>query len=174
MFRPWASSARALTSTSKADSIRSLPILEASFMPYHLSVLRKAIAYGWFALAAGAIYVGYTFYARYDANQKMQRQAVEKEGEEAGKNLAASRQYLAENRAARMPLHHSLKEGATGKLCYGVVNAKTVALDPPVERVWPALTRCIEIKPAHSTTYTLTATDEAGHSVQRSATVEVH
>ncbi len=68
----------------------------------------------------------------------------------------------------------SLAKGATSKLCYGVVNAKTVALDPPVERVWPALTRCIEIKPAHTTTYTLTATDEGGHSTQQSATVEVH
>jgi hypothetical protein len=141
-------------------------------MLYHLSVLRKVIAYGWFALAAGALYVGYTFYARYDANQKMERQTTEKEGEEAEKEL--NRLGGTSLKIEQLYAPASLAKGATGKLCYGVVNAKTVTLDPPVEHVWPALTRCIEIKPVHSTTYTLTATDEAGHSVQQSATVEVH
>lgn len=141
-------------------------------MLYHLSVLRKVVTYGWFALAIGALYVGYTFYARYDANQKMQRRTTEKEGEEAEQEL--NRLGGTSLKIAQLYAPASLGKGQTGKLCYGVVNAKTVTLDPPVERVWPALTRCIEIKPTHSTTYTLTATDEAGHSVQQAATVEVH
>jgi hypothetical protein len=42
-------------------------------------------------------------------------------------------------------------------VCYGVVNATAVRLDPPVERVWPVLSRCFEVTPAKSTRYTLTA-----------------
>jgi hypothetical protein len=55
-----------------------------------------------------------------------------------------------------------------------VVNAKTVTLDPPVDEMWPALTRCIEITPKKTTEYTLTAKDASGHSVQQSVVVQVH
>jgi len=47
--------------------------------------------------------------------------------------------------------------GAKTLLCYGVENASAVRLDPPVERVWPALSRCFEIEPEAPRTYTLTA-----------------
>ncbi len=48
-------------------------------------------------------------------------------------------------------------KGESTKLCYGVENADAVKLDPPVDRVWPALSHCIEATPARETTYTLTA-----------------
>ncbi len=47
--------------------------------------------------------------------------------------------------------------GDKANLCYGVENADEVTLDPPVDRVWPSFTRCIEIQPARRTVYTLTA-----------------
>ena len=47
--------------------------------------------------------------------------------------------------------------GGKARVCYGVVNATAVRLDPPVEGVWPAVSRCIEVTPARSTRYTLTA-----------------
>jgi hypothetical protein len=42
------------------------------------------------------------------------------------------------------------------QLCYGVENADTVRLEPAIDRVWPASTRCFGI-PARAATYTLTA-----------------
>ena len=42
-------------------------------------------------------------------------------------------------------------------ICYGVENAKTVRLEPPVENLTPALTRCIWVEPRQDTTYTLIA-----------------
>lgn len=42
-------------------------------------------------------------------------------------------------------------------ICYGVVNANQVRLKPPVEKVWPALSRCFDVAPSHTTRYTLTA-----------------
>lgn len=58
-------------------------------------------------------------------------------------------------------------------LCYGVEQAKRVRLSPPVEEVWPALTRCFDIAPPHTTKYILTAEDEQGAMVSESFTVEV-
>jgi len=53
----------------------------------------------------------------------------------------------------------ALAHGEKTLLCYGVVHATTVKIDPPVGDVWPSLSRCIEIAPVKSTRYTLTAGD---------------
>jgi hypothetical protein len=60
--------------------------------------------------------------------------------------------------------------GETAKLCYGVDNADELTLDPPVDRVWPAFARCIEIKPPAKVTYTLTAR-HGSERVSQSVTV---
>src|SRR5690242_12743587 len=53
-------------------------------------------------------------------------------------------------------------KGMHGQLCYGVEGAKSVGIDPPVEQLWPAVSRCFEISPKGKTTYTLTARGENG------------
>src|SRR5579884_2413149 len=50
-----------------------------------------------------------------------------------------------------------LPKGLTGKLCYGVENTKKLELKPPVDDVYSAMTRCFEVTPKKTTTYTLTA-----------------
>ena len=55
-----------------------------------------------------------------------------------------------------------ISRGATALLCYGVVNAKAVRLDPPAADVWPSMSRCFEVTPVKTTRYTLTA-ESAGH-----------
>jgi hypothetical protein len=66
-----------------------------------------------------------------------------------------------------------LGKGEKTLLCYGVENAASVRLSPPVDKVWPSMSRCIEIAPAAATKYTLTAEDSQGHSVSQSAEVTV-
>lgn len=56
----------------------------------------------------------------------------------------------------------TIAPGAKAVLCYGVVNAKEVRLEPPVEKVWPAVSRCFDVAPEHTTRYTLTA-ESADH-----------
>jgi hypothetical protein len=58
-------------------------------------------------------------------------------------------------------------------LCYGVENAKSVRLEPGIEKMWPALTRCFDIVPTHTTRYTLMAESEKGEAVSETVTVEV-
>ena len=65
----------------------------------------------------------------------------------------------------------AIARGEKALVCYGVVNAASVRLDPPDEDVWPSLSRCFEVGPARTTRYTLTA-ESADHRAV-SAAVEV-
>ena len=65
----------------------------------------------------------------------------------------------------------AITKGRKALLCYSVVNATVVRLDPPVERVWPSMSRCFEVAPTRSTRYTLTA-GGADHKTT-SETIEV-
>ena len=67
----------------------------------------------------------------------------------------------------------AITAGAKALLCYGVLNAKVVRLDPHVERVWPALSRCFDVVPARTTRYTLTAEGADGKAVSQSLEIVV-
>ena len=67
----------------------------------------------------------------------------------------------------------AIPKGSKGLLCYSVENATAVRLDPPVERVWPAMSRCFEVTPDKMTAYTLTAESADGQTVSKSVTVQV-
>ncbi len=67
----------------------------------------------------------------------------------------------------------SISRGANALLCYSVVNAKSVRLDPPVEDVWPALSRCFNVSPAKTTRYTFTAESASGESASKAFEVKV-
>lgn len=64
-----------------------------------------------------------------------------------------------------------VERGEATIVCYGVANADRVRIDPPVAALKPALNRCIEIKPAATTTYTLTAENDRGE--QQSQALEI-
>jgi hypothetical protein len=64
-------------------------------------------------------------------------------------------------------------EGGMTLLCYGVSNAKSVRIEPPVDGVSPSPSRCVEIRPKGETEYTLTAEGDDGHAVSQSVTVRV-
>lgn len=66
-----------------------------------------------------------------------------------------------------------LNEGGKTVLCYGVSNARSVRIDPPVEGVSPALSRCVEVRPKRETLYTLIAEDSDGRTVSQSVGVRI-
>lgn len=136
-------------------------------------MLRKIVSYTWIAVAIGVLYVAYTFFARYDANAKAERIAAAREAEQARKEL----DVLGGDSVKIMHFFASamaISKGGKGRLCYGVANAKTVRIEPDVtERIWPALSHCVDIAPKRDTEYTLTATDAAGHSTEKKITVLV-
>jgi hypothetical protein len=68
----------------------------------------------------------------------------------------------------------TISRGDSTDLCYGVSNAKSVKLEPQSGAVWPSFERCVSVSPRKTTTYTLTATDAAGHTKSATVAVEVH
>ena len=63
--------------------------------------------------------------------------------------------------------------GQPWSLCYGVLNAKSVRMDPPVAGLYPTLSKCMEVRPRKETRYTLTAEDAAGRTVSKSIVLPV-
>jgi hypothetical protein len=67
----------------------------------------------------------------------------------------------------------SIPKGEKSLLCYGVEGASAVRIEPPVEQLSPALTRCFEVRPKEATTYKLIAEGRAGGSAEQTITVDV-
>jgi hypothetical protein len=63
--------------------------------------------------------------------------------------------------------------GGKSLLCYGVANASTVTIEPAVQGVSPSLSRCVEVRPTESITYTLIATGGSGSKATREVKVTV-
>jgi hypothetical protein len=123
-------------------------------------------------IIAGAIYDGWIFYSRRSVNREAAEGKAEKEANRERRTLDAY-----DGGGLRIldfyAVPDTVRRGARTNLCYGVTGAKTVRMEPAVEAVWPALTRCVQVSPGKDTEYKLVAEDEAGHSVTRSITVAV-
>jgi hypothetical protein len=136
-------------------------------------VLRKLLPFTTAALIIAVLYVGWIFLSRWQESRTLREKAQQQQVEDARKTVAA----YGDGRVKIMNFTISpglLGRGEKANLCYGVSNAKTVTIEPkPDENVWPSLARCVEASPKQTTTYTLTATDGAGHTEQQALTVQV-
>jgi hypothetical protein len=119
-----------------------------------------------------AIYAGWIFYSRWSVARDTQRATAAHELERARKDVemnGGTRLKITMLYATQGTVH----KGQPAQICYGVVNAKNIAFDPPVADVWPSMNRCVDVSPSKSTTYTLTADDGAGHSDKAQIEVQV-
>jgi hypothetical protein len=66
-----------------------------------------------------------------------------------------------------------LSRGEKELLCYGVENAKTVWLSPPRQELTASATRCVEVNPSSTTTYTLSAEGADGPPATQEVTIDV-
>ena len=132
---------------------------------------------GFAALATIALaYSAFTFWSRWQENQDIaakeksaqataQRDSAEKSVEVLGGTEFKIISFYA------MP--GTIQRGETVDMCYGVSNAKSVKLDPPVANVWPSVDRCMQVAPKNTTTYTFTADDGKGNTKTAQLTIEV-
>ena len=126
-------------------------------------------------LAAGGIYLGATFYSRWQANQAIEQKI---QGNAAAKERSQNQQAVDAMGGNRFDIlqYYSdpaeIRAGEQSELCYSVSNAKTVKIDPaPEDPTWPAYQRCVHVSPHKTTKYTLTIEDAAGNT--KSAALEV-
>lgn len=120
----------------------------------------------------GVVYVGGVFYTRWHRDQVMQEQVAAAKRDEAQKvfeGMGGDRFDI----LRFFPYPEEIKRGDSTMLCYGVSNAKSVTLEPQSNAVWPAFDRCVTVSPKKTTTYTLAATDAAGHTKSATVTVDV-
>ena len=134
--------------------------------------LKRALRWTWVLVAAVLIYAAATVLLRWRANRAIDEASALKRAESDRKILEqlGGDQMKVLTFYANPPV---LTRGERGLLCYGVANTKAVRIEPQVEEIKPALSRCIEVKPSTSTTYTLTASDAAGRVETRAVEIVV-
>jgi len=138
------------------------------------SRLRSLLPYTTVALVIAILYVAWTFYSRHESNLKAQEAAAAKERE--------SRQRVVDMIYGSGEIKFStfsadsgvLHRGESTELCYGVVNANAVKIEPSVgEETKPSYRHCVEVAPKKTTTYTITATNAKGENKSESLTIQV-
>ncbi len=134
--------------------------------------MRKALPWMWVVVALAAIYAGTTLFLRWRSNQSIERSAERKATEDDRKVL----DRLGGGEMKILSFYADpavVRKGSKGLLCYGVAFAQSVRIEPDVEPVKPALSRCVDIHPTAPAKYTLTATDARGGVETRTVDVSV-
>jgi len=135
-----------------------------------LSGTRNPYIYTTTLIVLAALYSGWVLYSRWRENRDVAEAAKARklaDDQKIVESLGGNRFEIL-NFYATPP---EIRRGETAQLCYGVSNAKSVRLEPRTNAVWPSFMRCVDVAPAKTTTYTLTAEDGKGNS--RTATVAV-
>ena len=144
--------------------------------PPSRSLFKTPSFYTWSVVALAALVVGWIFFSRWWQNRafeyRVREERTEKQRED---DLATLRQMGGKELAIQTfyAVPGEIRRGESVQLCYGVANAKTVQLEPQSNPVWPSYSRCVDVAPAKTTTYTLTITGATGNSKSQSLVVTV-
>jgi hypothetical protein len=137
------------------------------------SGLRAILPYTTVLTIIVALYVGWTLWSRHQSEVEGARQAQQKAADAERERNDQITQHGQLTFTTFYAADATVKRGASTMMCYGVMNAVSVKLDPPVEPVKPTERHCFDIHPTKTTSYTLTATDASGQSKSLSITVKV-
>jgi hypothetical protein len=144
--------------------------------PLSKSIFRNPLLYSSLILIGAALAVGWILFSRWQQTRDFERRRTEQRTQQhqeqdrmtlkqmGGKELAIQNFYA--SRAV-------IRRGQSVQLCYGVANAKSVKLEPQSSPVWPSYSRCVDVTPSKTTTYTLTIADAAGNTQSESLEVKV-
>jgi hypothetical protein len=133
--------------------------------------MRKYIIFISFIVIAAAIYLGWSFYSRKSANNELTKRTEE----QAARDRAFVDAYGGDNLAIKdfYGVPGIIHRGEKAQLCYSVLNSERVRIEPPVENVWPSLSRCVDVMPKKDTTYKLIAEDAKGNTKTAELTIKV-
>jgi hypothetical protein len=145
-------------------------------VPENKSPFKNPLLYSSIAFLIVLLYVGWTFYSRWHENRSIERSAAEHQAAVQQQQDRTTVEQMGGKQLAIQSFYGSpgvVHKGESVQLCYGVANAKAVTLVPQDNPVWPSYSNCVDVKPAKTTTYTLTAQDAAGHSVTQTLEIKV-
>jgi hypothetical protein len=123
-------------------------------------------------LVFALLWTGWVFYSRHHQIVEAQRAAAERKA----KADQATLSLLGGDRLTVLDFYASpgaIHRGTHVSLCYGVSNAVSMTIEPDLGSWKPAISRCIDIAPKRTTSYTLTAKSASGQTVTANATVTV-
>ena len=140
------------------------------------SIWRNPLIYSSAVLLVVALYVGWILLSRSWENRAIEQRAIDAGTKKQQVEDRATVEQMGGSELAIQSFYGNpvIHRGETAQLCYGVANAKKVTLQPQSNPVWPSYSRCVDVTPLVTTTYTLNASDEAGNSVSQTFTVKVH
>jgi hypothetical protein len=144
--------------------------------PKNKSAFKNPFLYSWTALAIGVLVVGWILFSRWLENRNIETRAKEERTQKQQEQDRIALDQLGGKELAIQNFYATpgvVRRGETVQLCYGVANAKTVKLEPQSNPVWPSYSRCVDVTPTKSTTYTLTIADAAGNTRTQSLEVKV-
>lgn len=123
----------------------------------------------WIGLSLAVARVGWVWLVRHDARLRMEgatqtRHQQSSQSPDDDNGTLGITQFYARSGA--------MTEGDSNVVCYGVRNARSVRIEPPVRDLTPALNRCFPIEPQQDTTYRLVA--EGADGSQASQSFQVH
>jgi hypothetical protein len=133
---------------------------------------RKLLVAGLGPVLAAFLYAGWVLYSRWSTDRQM-------EEVNRAKQVEYDRRFLNQygSDAVKISFFYAkageIRRGTNALLCYGVLNAKAVTLDPPVEALHPAFSYCFNVTPAKTTTYTLNVEGRSGGKATQPVTVVV-
>ena len=139
--------------------------------------MRRVFRFTWVLVAAGCIYLGWVYFSRWSENHALTERLEEHKEAQARAQASAMLKAYGGERLTILAFYASppgIRRGQKAQLCYGVSNSRSVRIEPPVENVWPSLSRCVEVSPRTDTVYRLIAEDANGQVKTVSTTVAVH
>jgi hypothetical protein len=142
--------------------------------PKPTSVLSTLSRFATVGILIAALYVAWTFYSRHASDEQAASAAAAKQ--EAAKEAQAKAIFgSGEVKIVSYSVDkRELSRGESADLCYGVINATKVILEPHVEDSKPSAYHCLTVSPHSTTTYTLTASNDQGQTKSLAVTVRVH
>ena len=141
------------------------------------SVFKNPLLYSWAALTIVALVVVSILLSRWMENHNFEQRAKQAKIQQQREQDSVALEQMGGKELAIQNFYATpgiIRRGETVQLCYGVANAKTVKLEPQSNQVWPSYSRCVDVNPTKSTTYTLTIADAAGNTRTQSLEVKVH
>jgi hypothetical protein len=134
-------------------------------------VLRKAALFLIVPILVFAVYDAPILYSRWRYTRNQERAARAMEAEQARRTIA----MLGGGELKILNFYgpSTIRRGEHGTICYGVSGAKSVRIEPPVEKLQPAVAHCLQVSPSVTTEYKLVAGDGTGHTATKELTIQV-
>jgi len=144
--------------------------------PPKKSAFKNPFLYSGAALVIVALVVVGILVSRWKENRDLEERAKQAKTQQQREQDNIALEQLGGKKLAIQNFYATpgtIRRGQSVQLFYGVANAKTVKLEPQRNPVWPSYSRCVDVTPTKSTTYTLTIADAAGNTKTQTLEVQV-